>query len=540
MKRHVILIAAAVMVFGTLRAQSSDATINRLHETYTLNADGSVDYNQHKEIRFNTQYAFFRLFGETFVVYNPEHQKLKINECYTVQSDGTRIPLPDNALNEVLPAAAANAPAYNGLREMVITHTGLETGATVYLDYTLSTDAGFYPSLDIDKILPVQGADIKEYRITVNVPHGTQLRWSLAGSKVRPRQSGDSYTWTFRNIPVASGESYTPRNANGLPRLSVSTAASLSASLTPLTVETMDICRVPADILKEARTDEQKIAAIQRFIVKDIDNCGVTPDLTGYRIRQCREVMRTAYGTEAEKAFAFAKLLRSEGLGADVVLRFPENTEVRNLKNISGYLLRCKGRYYSPLSLGEANISLRADRDKFYDLAGRRIETEIKGVKIEYGADVAITPDSITTAVTSDVLTGIDGNIIASRQNKIRKTGGYGTYALPTSAVGVDSWRMTVLNSSRRESFEIPYSVSESYDYEVSLDGVASKTRDAKIDVANAAGSVKITIENKGDRISVHRRIEIPRTIVKASDYEDMRRLLLLWINPAYRQIVVE
>ncbi|UKI39134.1 MAG: DUF3858 domain-containing protein [Alistipes putredinis] len=69
---------------------------------------------------------------------------------------------------------------------------------------------------------------------------------------------------------------------------------------------------------------------------------------------------------------------------------------------------------------------------------------------------------------------------------------------------------------------------------------MASKTRDAKIDVANAAGSVKITIENKGDRISVHRRIEIPRTIVKASDYEDMRRLLLLWINPAYRQIVVE
>ena len=351
------------MVFGTLRAQSSDATINRLHETYTLNADGSVDYNQHKEIRFNTQYAFFRLFGETFVVYNPEHQKLKINECYTVQSDGTRISLPANALNEVLPAAAANAPAYNGLREMVITHTWLETGATVYLDYTLSTEAGFYPSLDIDKILPVQGADIKEYRITVNVPHGTQLRWSLAGSKVRPRQSGDSYTWTFRNIPVASGESYTPRNANGLPRLSVSTAASLSASLTPLTVETMDICRVPADILKEARTDEQKIAAIQRFIVKNIDNCGVTPDLTGYRIRQCREVMRTAYGTEAEKAFAFAKLLRSEDLGADVVLRFPENTEVRNLKNISGYLVRCNGRYYSPLSLGEVNISLRADRD---------------------------------------------------------------------------------------------------------------------------------------------------------------------------------
>ena len=539
MKKYVILIAAAALSLGTLRAQS-DATMNRIHETYTLNADGSVDYNVYKEIKFNTQYAFNRLFGETFVVYNPEYQRLKINECYTVQSDGTRIELPDNALNEVLPAAAADAPSYNGLREAVITHTGLETGATVYLDYTLSTDAGFYPSLDIDKIFSIQGADVKEHKITVNVPQGTQLRWSLTGSKVRPRRSGDSYTWTLRNLPVGSGEYYTPRNANGLPRLSISTSASLGQSLMPMCIETMDICRVPAEVLDGADTDEKKVEAIQRFVVKDIADCGVTPDLTGYRIRQCGEILSSAYGTEAEKAFALAKLLRGEGFAAEVVLRFPENTEVRNLKNISGYLVRCLGRYYSPVSMGEANISLRADRDKFYDLAGERIETEIKGVKVEYEADVTLAEDSVKVVEKHGVLTGVDGKIIASAPVRLRKAGDYGVYVLPASAVGVDAWRMTVLNSSRRESFEIPYSVNESYDYEIALDGVVSKTEDVKIDVANAAGSVKITIENKGGKVSVRRHIELPRTIVSASDYEDARRLLLLWINPAYRSIVVE
>lgn len=191
MKKYVISIIAAVVAIGSLRAQNSDATVNRIHETYTLNEDGSVDYNLHKEIRFNTQYSFNRLFGETFVVYNPEFQTLKINDCHTVQKDGTRIELPANALNEVLPAAAADAPAYNHLREMVITHTGLETGATVYLDYTLRTEAGFYPSLDIDRIFSIQGADVKEYKVTVNVPAVTDLRWSLTDSRVRLQKSGD-------------------------------------------------------------------------------------------------------------------------------------------------------------------------------------------------------------------------------------------------------------------------------------------------------------------------------------------------------------
>ena len=257
-------------------------------------------------------------------------------------------------------------------------------------------------------------------------------------------------------------------------------------------------------------------------------------------IRQCGEILSSAYGTEAEKAFALAKLLRGEGFAAEVVLRFPENTEVRNLKNISGYLVRCLGRYYSPVSMGEANISLRADRDKFYDLAGERIETEIKGVKVEYEADVTLAEDSVKVVEKHGVLTGVDGKIIASAPVRLRKAGDYGVYVLPASAVGVDAWRMTVLNSSRRESFEIPYSVNESYDYEIALDGVVSKTEDVKIDVANAAGSVKITIENKGGKVSVRRHIELPRTIVSGSDYEDARRLLLLWINPAYRSIVVE
>ena len=131
--KKIIISAFAIFAVTAAVAQNSDATLNSVTETYTLNSDGSIDYDYFKSLTYNTQFAFNSLFGETFIVYNPEFQTLKINECYTIQSDGTRIDAPANAFNEVLPSAAANSSAYNGLREMVVTHTGLEALPPLYL-----------------------------------------------------------------------------------------------------------------------------------------------------------------------------------------------------------------------------------------------------------------------------------------------------------------------------------------------------------------------------------------------------------------------
>jgi len=80
---------------------------------------------------------------------------LQIHESYTRQKDGNIVKTPANALVEVLPSAAANAPAFNALREMVVVHTGLELGATIYLDYSITTKPGVFAG---DSDLPVAGA----------------------------------------------------------------------------------------------------------------------------------------------------------------------------------------------------------------------------------------------------------------------------------------------------------------------------------------------------------------------------------------------
>ena len=105
---------------------SSDAQYISLLREYTLNADGSMDYRYVKEQKLITYRAFHSLYGETFVTYNPSFQKLTVNKCFTVMADGKTVETPSNAFNEILPSFAAGAPPFNQLRDLVITHTGLE------------------------------------------------------------------------------------------------------------------------------------------------------------------------------------------------------------------------------------------------------------------------------------------------------------------------------------------------------------------------------------------------------------------------------
>ena len=120
-----------------------DAEYQKLVKEYILQKDGSWDFHYRKEIKLLTHYSFHRLFGETFIVYNPLYQQLKINEAFTVMADGKKVIVPQNAFNGVLPGFAANIPAYNHLREMVVTHTGTEVGSVITLDYTIHSAGNF-------------------------------------------------------------------------------------------------------------------------------------------------------------------------------------------------------------------------------------------------------------------------------------------------------------------------------------------------------------------------------------------------------------
>lgn len=163
---------------GSLSAIPSEAEFRKLAETWTLHQDGSQEYRYYKELTLFTHTAMNSTYGQTFITYNPDFQELKIHSAYVKQKDGTTIQTPDNAFVEVLPAGAADAPAYNRLKEMVIVHTGLELGATIYLDYSVISKAGYLPAIDVCKPLE-ESSPIKEYSLTFNLPASVIPHYAL-------------------------------------------------------------------------------------------------------------------------------------------------------------------------------------------------------------------------------------------------------------------------------------------------------------------------------------------------------------------------
>ena len=95
----------------TISAEEGDAVYKKIVHEYTLNPDGSNEYREYKEIKLLSHLSFHRMYGETFIIFDPAYQELEINEAYTIMADGQRVDVPDNAFNEVLPRAASHAPA---------------------------------------------------------------------------------------------------------------------------------------------------------------------------------------------------------------------------------------------------------------------------------------------------------------------------------------------------------------------------------------------------------------------------------------------
>ena len=323
--KHKFAFLLCMLLMTTTVYGASEAEYKKLAKTWTLNADGSQEFRYDMELTLFTHTAMNGTYGESFIVYNPQYQELKINSSYTKQKDGTIIKTPDNAFVEVLPRNAADAPAYNHLKEMVVVHTGLELGATIYLDYTVTSKPGYLPEVDIFEEL-LQSSPVKEYTLTIVTPEVKELAYTLTNNpaKASVKRSGGTCTtsWTLRNLPASSRAPFVYVKNGDVPFLAATTYASEGEALATLLKQfnpsgDPQLTTLAESLTEGKKKDEDKLEAILEYTTNHIANNGLTLDQTGYRLRPADAVMSTAYGTEAEKANLLAGLLDGAGFKAE-------------------------------------------------------------------------------------------------------------------------------------------------------------------------------------------------------------------------------
>jgi hypothetical protein len=323
----------------------SDAVFLKVVKEYQLNADGSVNFHYQHSLKYLTHYAFHSLYGETSIPYNTKFQKVKVNYARTTMADGNVIQSPPNAYNEILPGFAANAPSYNHIRTLVVTHTGLEKEAVAEVDYEITSEKDFYPELMGNECLKTN-SPVDEYTYIIRIPATKTLQFKLLNNITQPEITGKGdfteYKWVFKNLEALSQERFKPNLAYFEPYLLYSTADNLQKVY--LKFVSQPSLRYNADekmikwaqeLRKSAKSEIGFIIKLQDKIAHEVKTYNIPLIYTGYKIHSPAEVFYSNGGTPIEKASLMVALLNSTGIKALPVLIAPTNVVDKEIGNLN-------------------------------------------------------------------------------------------------------------------------------------------------------------------------------------------------------------
>lgn len=517
----------------------SEAEFRKLSKTYTLRADGSQELRVQKELTLFTHAAMNGLYGETFIVYDPEFQELTIHESYTRQKDGTVIKTPSNALVEVLPSSAANAPAYNHLKEMVVVHTGLELGATIYLDYSIVSKAGYLPELDV--CCPVKElSPVKEFIFRLNVPAEKSVRYELLNASAKPviaQGNGmKSFIWTLKDVAPRPYAYPSGRGNLGLVQAIASGMMPVFvASTWPGYTEAVKYLQkqfavgntsvVEGKVAELTQGLEGNPQAMRNAIANymaglyQLGHCNVSLQDAGYRLRPASEVITSAYGTQAELVNLDVTLQRAAGLEAEVAvcaLR-PSVDGNRVLATVMSLVCQSKKMPEKVALTGTEEACLQPFMT-ITDLQGKKLMLESY-----LGAKEARTID--TLEVKSDKLQEL--------------ADGWGIVPL-SDPTPVHSLYAYAGNTSISEKILLPRMVDCALETIVRLPEGMKWSGHADKEISNACGKVVFSYKAVKGGVKVTRSIRIDRQLQTPANYKELYALLSEWRDTNNHTLVVK
>lgn len=478
--KRIYILAVATLLCSMSFAQNPDAVYKLLRQEWTVNADGTSDYHYRHEVQIlrNRTLVAYADKGETFVVYNPDLEELKVNEVYTLRPDGSRVEMPQNAFVYQLPSECTDCGRFNHIRELAMVHTGMEIGCVVVVDYTIHRRY----NLVNETLCLVRDCPVERLEVNVSVPEGQELNVSLTDPKVltfNPTIEQDEKTYNLRatNVPQNIVDSYLPSVDQLYPMLHFYNGM---PEFTPV-FDRMGLKEAEAVAMKLIATDDarENICAIRDFVVDNIHLNDLPPAKVGYVHASAAEVWQSGCGTATDKAVLLAAMLNQVGYTARVI--------------------------------GDAS-----------DEVGVMIDT------LEYRADVRTKHPLVLYGEAKDEVKAINqtGTFDATLDTLSE---GFYRFRLP-AIVGSPSMRAanmplvrtaplqgTACDISSDITFLLPKGVKlvgGNINRSLSFDGV---------------GSVTVSVKQSGKKLRVIRNLKLEQTIVPVKDYEVYRQLLAVW-----------
>jgi hypothetical protein len=561
--------------------KNADSVLLSQVKEYTLYPDGRMVFKYFHKRLYNTYFAFHRAYGETFVTYNPEFQTLKVNKSETTMRDGKKVKSPANAFNEVLPFSAADAPAYNHLREMVITHVGLEVGAVVELEYEIETKSGFMPFL-ASCLQFAETSPIQDIKVVVSIPTGTKFNHSMinqpAGLAFKKTTSGkfDTYTWNAKNIPALTHEVLQVAGNADYPTLTFSTIDMEQALR--FIAGNANTAFNPDNSFRNIYDTNSKGWALAQSLRDHVTNnmnlYGVQPQDAGFRLRTPDQVWASNGGTEAEKALLLTAMLNNVGLKAGVALAAYPHL----LSKEVGCPVVFDRFYVQVEHEGETRtFGLVDDRS---GIPGDRVLIPLSGdvsilsfdkpakpnLKMELNADLKVSADGAIGGAATLAMSEYDAgkgllegiarsfykdlkrpatdtqtifDVTFEKGFTAKKVDGYYCIDLPQVAQGLASVHFGELPTGRLTRLELPGTYNEQYRVAIKLpQGAKLVSPTGETSVANRLGSFTLKTQVNGDELVVERKVVVNQPIIEVEDYSNLRSIVSVWADRNLNRVI--
>ncbi len=584
------ILAASLLFSLPAGPPAHDARFLKLAIVYELHEDGSWDMTCEQQARLDTYYAFNRALGETFIVYNPEFQNLEVLKAETTMAAGRKLAAPDNAFNEVLPFAAHGFADFSHLREMVVTHPGLERGALVDLKYRIHTQAGFLPVFSGREAL-VRDFPVDAFSLLIKVPHKQALHHRIFGLQAElkkrhdPEQAQDIYSLSFLNAPAAAHEPQAAPQSG--PCIVFSVASDWPRALTLAN----DPTPLPAVLLERigklktqypARADV--MAELQKIVAVEVKGCRLDSDACGWQPRPLARVFLGNYGSALEKALLLRAMLGQAGIEAEllaVATGAAFAADVPAAQQLGEFWLKVNdgphALYLDPFREQHEFFPYRLQERDAWNLEKRALEklpaSERQGSGVEVSGTVQLAADGVSgdlvvaargffnryneaAADNGKFITGLLRQIFPVEKVEVKKllalsrrefrveaafSGKWlkesGTNFLSAAGVRLPGISDSLVISTRRESplqLEAPFQVSVRLDLRPAA-GLSLEYRAPDVQVKNEAGHFMRTLRLEKDghiRFAQSGAIEI--NPVTPALYPRLRELFMPYFTPDY------
>ncbi|HEV7366928.1 MAG TPA: DUF3857 and transglutaminase domain-containing protein [Gemmatimonadales bacterium] len=335
---------------GVVRRETDGTGVSTYRQvTQILSAEVVQDYAEHE------------------FSYSPGHQRLTVNWIRVVRPDGTVVSdAPTQVQDSDIPATLAD-PVYSDTKVRRFSLSGVAPGTIVDWSYTVEERKPFLPG-DFSASWSVHtGRVTKRSRYLVDLPAAMQPhlveRNLTFRREERVAKGRRTYLWATQDVPRVRPEDFMA-DSNGV-YMSIGLTGAVEwdsigrwyAGLARDRYQLNDKLRsrLPS-LLAGARTADDTLRAVQRWVAQDIRYVSIALGLGGYQPRSPAEVFATGYGDCKDKATLFVAVVKALGFEAYPVLLNSGGRVDRELASIAQFdhaittVERPAGRVYVDLT----------------------------------------------------------------------------------------------------------------------------------------------------------------------------------------------